>query len=160
MLNFIAFPENSRIWIYSSDRIISDDKIPYVHNTIQEFTNSWTSHQQGLVAGGGILHNFFIVLVVNEELNTPGGCSIDKSVHFIQDLGKKLQVDFFNRMMVHYIQNEEVHVIHLEKISEVLKAGVMNENTLFFNSLVSNKKDFINQWLTPLKDSWINKFLE
>ncbi|MEO6189842.1 MAG: hypothetical protein ABIO44_05145, partial [Saprospiraceae bacterium] len=87
MLDLLAFPDDSRIWIYASDKIIPDKQVSEIHSSIQEFTKSWQSHQQDLAATGGILHNHFIILVVNENKNSPGGCSIDKSIHYVQSLG-------------------------------------------------------------------------
>ncbi|MEP7195663.1 MAG: hypothetical protein ABI851_04040 [Saprospiraceae bacterium] len=159
MLDLLAFPDASRIWIYASDKRIPDNFIPDIHSVIQNFNNTWHSHQQELVSTGGILHNYFIVLVVDESKNIPGGCSIDKSVHFIQDLSKQYQVDFFDRMNCHYLENEEVKTIKLQDLDDAIKQNRITENTLFFDSLVSSKSQFLSEWLKPLSKSWLNKFV-
>lgn len=158
MLDLIAFPDHSRVWIYSSDRLIPDEKIPEIHHEIQKFVKDWTSHQEELVASGGILHNYFIVLVVDENKNPPGGCSIDKSVHFVQKLAERNNVDFFNRKVVHYIQNEEVLSILLDELPNAYSSGNIQDATLFFNPLVNSKSEFIKNWLVPLQQSWIKRF--
>ena len=106
MLDLLAFPDHSRVWIYSSDQEIPDQSIPEIHQEIQAFAKNWLSHGSGLKATGGILHNYFIVLLVDEISNKPGGCSIDTSVKFIQSIGEKYNVNFFNRRIFHYIKNE------------------------------------------------------
>lgn len=159
MLDLLAFPGTSRIWIYPSDQFIADESIPELHQTIRNFANEWQSHQEELVATGGILHNYFIVFVVDERKNSPGGCSIDKSVHFIQKLSEKYSVNFFNRMCCHYLLNEQVKTINLEDLNQAYQLGEINNDTLFFDPLVLNKEQFINEWLKPLSESWQRKFI-
>ena len=36
----------------------------------------------------------------------------------------------------------------------------INENTLYFNNLVRNKEELENNWIIPIKDSWIAKRIE
>ena len=35
----------------------------------------------------------------------------------------------------------------------------LNNDTLFFDNLVTTKEAFLRSWLVPLKDSWINRFV-
>ncbi len=159
MLNLIAFPDHSRVWIYTADKMIDDKFIPQVHRSIQEFVSKWHSHQQELVASGGILHNRFIVFIVDESKNAPGGCSIDKSVHFVQQLGTQLNIDFFNRNIIYYIQQEEILPTSLIELTSLSQQGKINQETKFFDPLVPNKKEFMQNWLKPLNTSWLNRFV-
>lgn len=159
MLDLLAFPEHSRVWIYPSDRFIADEFIPEIHYDIKKFTDQWISHSQDLKATGGILHNYFIVILVDEILNKPGGCSIDTSVRFVQGIGDRYQVNFFNRQMFHYIKDEIVHQIPQHGLAHKYTNGIIDDNTLFFDPLVNNKKDFIKNWLKPYSQSWHKKLM-
>lgn len=158
MLDLIAFPEHSRIWIYGSDQELPVDRIFDIHDQIQDFISHWHSHQIGLVATGGILHNYFVILVVDESKNPPGGCSIDKSVHFIQNLGQQYSVNFFNRSIFHYLDSDRVMTVPLSLLPEYYEEGRIKNSTLFFNNLVNTKSDFINNWIQPLEKSWHFRF--
>ena len=46
------------------------------------------------------------------------GCSIDSSVRFIKELGKELQVDFFNRLSVLIEKEGELKRIHFNQLDE------------------------------------------
>ena len=159
MLDLLAFPDHSRVWIYSSDQEIPDQSIPEIHQEIQAFAKNWLSHGSGLKATGGILHNYFIVLLVDEISNKPGGCSIDTSVKFIQSIGEKYNVNFFNRRIFHYIENEMVKSIAQENLKQSMDSHLINEESLFFDPLVDTKIKFIQHWLNPLKDSWHKKLI-
>ena len=159
MMDLLSFPDNARVWIYASDQQIPDTKVDAVHEQIIAFTKQWTSHQQSLKATGGLLHQYFLIFVVDDGINKPGGCSIDSSVKFVQKLGDELGVDFFNRNIFYYIEDENVHAIYKDEISSAYQAGIINDNTLFFDSLVQTKGEFQQQWLKPLSHSWQKRFV-
>lgn len=159
MLDLIAYPDTSKVWIYPSSQFIDDQFIPEMYQSIQQFARQWTSHQLALFATGGILHNYFIVFVVNDQLNSPGGCSIDKSVHFLQDLGRTYNKDFFNRMIFHYLKDDNIFQVHANDLKSLYSDHKIDDETLFFNPLVKNKKEFLEQWLVPFKTSWHYQFL-
>ncbi len=159
MMDLLSFPDNARIWIYAADHEIPKDKVSEVHNRIFDFTKEWSSHQQALKATGGLLHNYFIVFVVDDGYNKPGGCSIDSSVRFIKSMGEELNVDFFNRTVFYYLDNETVQVISKDDLPKALDEGRINESTLFFDTLVQTKLDFQKHWLKPLKQSWHSKLI-
>jgi hypothetical protein len=157
MMDLIAFPDNSRVWIFQGNRPVPDHLLSRVHKSIQDFTASWTSHQNELAATGSILHHRFIVLVVDEARAGVSGCSIDKAVHFVQGLGHHLSIDFFDRHAYSYIQDDEVFTVTAEKLNELYSKEEIGDNTLVFDNLVNNKKDFQDNWLKPIGSSWIKR---
>ena len=88
---FETLPENSRIWIYQSDRKFSDDEINEIEAALKTFTENWAAHGTGLEASFITKYNRFIILAVNQEAQASTGCSIDASVHFIQELEKNMK---------------------------------------------------------------------
>jgi len=159
MLDLLRFPDESRVWIYTSSREFRDEELPALQQDITLFTRQWTSHNQQLYATGGIMHNRFLVLVVDEGQAGASGCSIDSSVHFIQALGQKYQTDFFDRRTFCYLQDEEVRTVPMEQFNEAYRSGAITDNTLFFDTLVQQKGDFINAWIKPLRQSWLTRLI-
>ncbi len=160
MNDFISFPDDSRVWIYSADREIPEELVPEVQREIVHFTKLWTSHREDLRATGGLLHGYFIILIVDENINKPGGCSIDSSVQFIHQLENKLVRDFFNRFIFHYLENERVLSIHSSELAKAYADGSITDQTLFFDPLVKTKQEFQTGWLKPLGESWHKQFLQ
>ncbi|HEX5624562.1 MAG TPA: hypothetical protein VFX48_00990 [Saprospiraceae bacterium] len=159
MMDLLSFPDQARIWVYAADQPIPEEQVPVVYQAILDFTAEWSSHQKALRATGGLLHRRFLVLVVDADFNTPGGCSIDVSVHFVKHLGKELGIDFFDRNLFYYIDQEEVLPIRKDQMGEALEQGRIHPETLFFDTLVSQKAAFQKEWLKPLKDSWHYRLL-
>jgi hypothetical protein len=144
---FSEFPGDSRVWLYQTDRALKDSEITLVKNRLNSFVKEWAAHGNKLWANADILNPYFVVVSVNDSLTPPSGCSIDASVKELQDLGKELNVDFFTRMKVTYDNNGEMSQLPFSELSSI------NENTLIYDSLISNLKDLRTKFPVSLKDS-------
>ena len=100
------------------------------------------------------------ILAVNESFNSPGGCSIDLSLRFIKDLSKKINIDLLDRMSVNYRDKEDIKSLKLNELKELLNNKSINEETIIFNNLVKTKIDYMNNWESNLKNSWLSQFLK
>jgi len=158
MNDLLKFPDHARVWIYGSNQLLDEHQIPEVHCAVQQFASQWMSHQQAVEATGGLLHGTFIVLVVNEQLNKPGGCSIDGSIQFIRQLGQDTGVEFLDRKYLYYLYDDQVRILPLDQLHDALNTDQVNMDTLFFDTLVQDKKSFQTEWLKPLHASWQKRF--
>ncbi len=149
--------DSSRVWVYQSERALTSEEVQYISDRLTSFCISWTAHDKALKAGFDILYNRFIVLSVDESMTGASGCSIDKSTRELKDISQQLGIDFFNRMQVAYLKNEEVQTVHLSEADALLDKGFISEDTLFFNTLVKDLGALKNQFLLPYKQHWINK---
>lgn len=156
--DLIALPDTSRVWIYQSPVMIDDDTTEKIKADIYDFTMQWASHGQELDCYGHLFHYQFLVLVVDGS-NLPSGCSIDSSVHFIQGLNEKYNVDFLDRMTFTYLEEDHVHSLPSTDFKSAVSDGKINEHTLVFNNLVDNKTDFLEKWIVPVNESWHKRFL-
>ncbi len=159
MQNINEFPESARVWIYQGSKDLNASAISGIDAHIGQFAQRWTSHNVALKATGALMHNRFVVLIVNDMHTGVGGCSIDSSVQFVRNLGEEYGVDFMDRMNFAYLESEEVHTVHKDELPELYAAGKVNDSTLFFDNLVNTKKDFVDSWLKPLGESWMKRFV-
>lgn len=154
---FESLPDNSRVWIYQSDREFTTEEALQIEEKGKEFVEHWTAHQQTLMAGFKIFHHIFLVLSADESHYGASGCSIDKSVHFISEIEKEFKVNLFNRLNLVYLQNEKNHIVHFSKFKELLVQQKVNLETKIFNNLISTKGDLSKCWLVNLNDSWVGE---
>ena len=161
ILDLIALENTSRVWLYQADRDLTYDELDDVREDIFNFLGSWTAHAAELHTYGNVFHRRFLGLFVDETASAgASGCSIDSSVRFVQELGGKYGINFFDRMSYDYMdEKEEIHFINHTEMPEAYKNGVIDDNTLFFNHLVKSKGEFLKSWLVPLKESWHFKFV-
>ena len=159
MRDLLAFPNASRVWIFQADKPFRKEELEEANEYVQRFVKDWTSHNNLLKATGGILHDHFVVLVVDETRAGASGCSIDKSVHFIQSLEQHYSKSLFDRMTFAYLKDEEIHLVHKNELRALYDSGEIDDQTLFFDNLVKDKGTFLANWVVPLKQSWHYRML-
>lgn len=149
------FHDQSKVWIYLANRPFTSAETEAINSSLSAFCKEWTAHGANLKATGAVRFNQFIVLMVDETAAGASGCSIDKSVRFIQSLEKAYDVQLFNRLMVAIKKDEEILVEPLNLIQELVASGAVNASSLVFNNAVTTKGEMEEKWLLPLKDSWL-----
>ena len=150
----MQFSENSRVWIYQSDKQLTEEQTAQIQQHLNAFTTQWTAHNNQLKAKAEVRYNRFLILIVDETQAGASGCSIDKSVHFMQQLEQKFGINLFDRFNLAYREGEEILSLPRDGFEEKLKAGSIGSNTIVFNNLVQNLKQLDTQWEVPFKDSW------
>jgi len=153
-MDYQKLPETTRVWIYQSNKPFDEKDLPSLQAQIAQFTRQWVSHNRQLRAFGSVFHKQFIVLMVDESQADASGCSIDASVQFIQNLERTYGIDLFDRMTFAYREGEFVKTVPREEFARLYREGKINDETLVFDNLVSNKGEFERNWLKPLGKSW------
>jgi len=159
LVDFNTLPDTSRVWIYQANRSFSEDELTKMEVKLSEFIKAWTAHGQDLQAGFKIVYKRFIVIALNQQLNAATGCSIDASVHFIQELEKAYDVDLMDKMNVSYKQGEFIAYKPLVDFKKMAKDRAVSKNTIVFNNLVTNIAEFKENWEVPASESWHSRFL-
>jgi hypothetical protein len=155
---FDTLPDESRIWIYQSNRKFSDDEVAEIEAGLQSFLEEWAAHGTSLEASGIVKYNRFIIIAVNQETQQATGCSIDKSVEFIQSLEQKYQVDLLDKMNVTYKQGEHLTHKTLTDFKKMAKEKAVSANTIVFNNLVNTIEEWKENWEVPAGESWHSRF--
>lgn len=155
---FDTLPEESRIWIYQSNRKFSDEELAEIEVDLKQFIENWAAHGTSLTASYLLKYNRFIILAVNQEQQVATGCSIDASVVFIQGLEKKYNVDLLDKMNVTFKVGEHVAHKTLIDFKKMAKDKAVTGETIVFNNLVNNIAEFNESWETPATYSWHSRF--
>ncbi|MGB3608587.1 MAG: ABC transporter ATPase [Psychroserpens sp.] len=160
LVDFNSLPEESRVWIYQSNRSFTDQELSEIKEKLNTFITNWTAHGSNLHSGYTIEYKRFIVLAINQSLTNATGCSIDASVHFIQQLENDYNVDLMDKMNVSYKQGQFVAHKSLLDFKQMAKDKAVSKNTIVFNNLVTNIAEFKENWEVPASESWHSRFLK
>jgi hypothetical protein len=155
---FDSLPEESKIWIYQSNRKFSDAEFSEIDTALQSFIENWAAHGTSLEASYQLKYNRFIILAVNQEPQAATGCSIDDSVRFIQSLEEKYAVDLLDKMNVTYKLGEHIAHKPLAEFKKMAKDKAVSENTIVFNNLVNTVGEWNEYWEVPANESWHSRF--
>ncbi|MES2411943.1 MAG: ABC transporter ATPase [Bacteroidota bacterium] len=158
LVPFENLPEDSKIWIYQSNRKFSDDEMTEIENDLKAFVENWSAHGTGLAASYLLKYNRFLILAVNQEVQQATGCSIDSSVNFIQNLEQKYQVDLLDKMNVTFKNGDHIAHKSLIDFKRMAKEKAVTANTIVFNNLVNSIEEFNESWEVPAGESWHSRF--
>ncbi len=154
IVDFNLLDDSSRVWIFQSDKIISEDKIDLIKSKLKIFLPNWSSHGKELKCSYDIKFNLFIIIGVDSSFNNASGCSIDTLTKFIFDLQSKTNLNFFNRLAIAYKSNDKINIKSLSEIKEMIKNEEFLTDTVVYNNLVKTKKEYINGWESMAIESW------
>ncbi len=160
MSDFKTLSENSRIWIYQSNRSLTQQEKESISKLIEDFLNNWKSHGVSLNSGFEIKYNRFIVIAQDQNTQNATGCSIDSMVHFIQKLEKKYNISLLDKLNVSYKQGDYIAYKSLKDFKKMVKDGAVSKNTIVFNNLVQTKLEYTNYWEVPAFESWHARFFK
>ncbi|OOQ56988.1 ABC transporter ATPase [Mucilaginibacter pedocola] len=150
----MEFSSHSRVWVYQSNRKLTDAEVLEAQVYLDNFTKSWTAHSNQLKAKAEVRYNRFFVLIVDESQAGASGCSIDKSVNFMKQLEQHFGVNLFDRFNLAYRDGEEVVSVPRAQFEALLKEGKITSETVVFNNLAQTLTDLQTKWEVPFKDSW------
>ena len=150
----MQFSENSRVWVYQADRELSATETEQIQQQLDSFTTSWTAHNNQLKAKAEVRYNRFLILIVDESQAGASGCSIDKSVHFMQHLEKEFGLNLFDRFNLAYREGDAMVSAPRHAFEEKIRQNSINKQTIVFNNMVQNLAELNNKWEVPFKDSW------
>ena len=68
LVDFDNLSEDARIWIFPSDRPLTDNQESYISSEISNHLRHWTAHSNPLKAGFKILEKHFIIIALDEWL--------------------------------------------------------------------------------------------
>ncbi|MCC5923190.1 MAG: hypothetical protein JJT77_05355 [Crocinitomicaceae bacterium] len=148
------FSPDARVWLYATNRVLSQDEILFLENKLNVFTAQWAAHGKPLMANFRILKAVVVMLVVEESVTAPSGCSIDASVHLMKAIGQELNIDFFDRLNVWLERDGELKRVHISELNELHQAG-----WLVLDCSEEKLKNVIANWPKPLNDSSYKNFL-
>lgn len=146
--------ENSRVWIYQSDRVLNPEEEQRIQQKLDEFTSQWLAHGHQLAAYGEIRHSQFLILSVDEQVAGATGCSIDKSVYLMKEIEKEFGIGLFDRFRIAYRDGDQIVNCSKTEFEDLLNKGELNSDTLVFNNMISSRKDLDSSWEVAMKNSW------
>lgn len=159
-VDFKELPEHSRVWVYQSNRHLTEEEVSSISEKTKVFLEQWTAHGTGLQAGYELKYNRFIVLAVNQDAQTATGCSIDSSVRFIQELENEYDIELLDKMNVAFKQGDYVNFKPLTDFKQMAKKGAVGKKTIVFNNLVTNIADYKENWEIQAQESWHSRFFK
>ncbi|RAW03156.1 hypothetical protein DQQ10_03405 [Pseudochryseolinea flava] len=112
-----------------------------------------------MTAGFKIAADYFVIIGADEQVNAASGCSIDKAVRAMHELGDRLQINWFNRNNIAFLLGNEVTLFQLKDLKRCLENGAWGAMTKVFDNTISTKAALDAKWIAPAQSTWLNRYL-
>ena len=149
------FDDHSKVWIYQSSRRFAMSEALEMEEMMQEFVEGWNSHGTPVKGYVNLLFGQFVILMADETATGVSGCSTDSSVHLIKKIEQTFKVNMFDRLSLAFVIKDKIELLPLAQLNYALENNFITADTLYFNNLVSTKKDLVQKWILPAKESWL-----
>lgn len=148
-------PDSSKIWIYQSERKLTDEEVVKISELLHTYTESWQAHGADLKASFRVMYNHFVILAVNEDANAATGCSIDDSVRAIKSIQQHIETNLLDRLSITYKDKDgRVKIVSKKVFREMIESEDISENTIVFNNMITKLSEYEKYWEVPMHQSW------
>jgi hypothetical protein len=146
-----TFAPQSSVWVFASQRLITNDISNAIDNELKPFINQWNAHGTQLSAAYTILHHHFIIIAVDANVEPASGCSIDKLTHTMQAISTSHQLELFDRLRFFYYENNAVQHCAWSQRQSAIKAmeNEQNPTIFYFQNHINTIEQLNNQWCKP-----------
>lgn len=159
LVEFNQLPAHTRFWIFTSNRLLTQEEHDDLNNELSLFIRKWTAHKQELNASFSVIDKAILVVGVDESQTGASGCSIDSMTKEITRLAQQMNIDWLNRFSIVIKSAEGVITTNANNLKELFLDGKINEQTLVSNALLSNFDELQTNLYLPIKDTWMNRYL-
>jgi hypothetical protein len=150
-----GFAGDSRVWIYQSHRLFTIPEAFQIEEILEAFIKDWKSHSTPVKGYGNLFFGQFIILMADESASGVSGCSTDSSVRVIKEIEKTFQVQMFDRLSLAFFSKDKIQVLPIAQLPYALENHFVDGETLYFNNTVQTKVELEENWIIPLKTSWL-----
>jgi hypothetical protein len=151
------FDDSSRVWIYQSNRLFTLHEALQLEELLKNFVSSWNSHGTPVKGFANLFFGQFIVLIADETGHGVSGCSTDSSVRMMKDIEQMFNVSLFDRLLLGFMVKERIQMVPMAQLTYALQNKFLDAHTLYFNNTVQALGELRENWLVPLKKSWLAK---
>jgi len=151
------FADDSRVWIYQSNRQFTLEEALQIDELLENFTGTWKSHGADVKGYAKLLFGQFIILMADETATGVSGCSTDSSVRLIKNIEQDFNINLFDRQTLAFIVKERIQLFPLDQLNKAIENDLISPDTLYFNNIIQTKEELILHWIIPVKNSWLAK---
>lgn len=150
-----GFAPESRVWIFQGSRPFIEKEQREINEQLLQFYSQWQAHGEPVKGWAQLVFNQFIVVMADETGTRVSGCSTDGMLRIVKSLERQYDVNFFDRMMITFLVGKKAQMLPFSQVQYAMDKGYITEDTPVFNNIATTKAELLENWLVPLKNSWL-----
>jgi hypothetical protein len=157
---FDTLPDASRVWVFGSDRPLSEAGTTALLKGVEEHLTNWKAHGAPLTVGSQFRDNRFLVIAVDQTTAGASGCSIDGLFRVLQGLEPKIGASLIGGGRVFYRDAQAaVQSTTQGEVPALVASGAITKDTVVFDTTLTDLGAFRSGFEKRAKESWIRPMM-
>jgi hypothetical protein len=157
---FETLPDASRVWVFGSDRQLSDEGTKALLKGVDAHLEDWKAHGAPLTVGRTWREGRFLVVAVDQSTAGASGCSIDGLFRVLQQLEREAGASLIGGGRVFYRDaTGAVQSCSQGDIGALAQRGAITADTVVFDASLTDLGTWRGCFERPAKESWVNTLL-
>lgn len=153
---FETLPDASRVWIFGSDRPLTEAGTTALLKGVEEHLTDWKAHGEPLTVSSQFRDQRFLVIGVDQSTAGATGCSIDGLFRVLQGLESTVGANLVGGGRVFYRGAESVvQSTTRDQVAALATSGAITKDTVVFDTSLTDLGGFRSGFEKRAKDSWI-----
>ena len=143
VVSFDTLPDSARVWIFGSDKRLSEDAATALMRDVGDHLANWKAHGEPLTVGSRLLDDRFLVVAVDQSTAGASGCSIDGLFRVLQAVQSKLGANLVGGGRLFYRdRNGEVQCAPRSDLDDLRASGAIAKDTVVFDTTITDLGTF------------------
>ena len=157
---FETLPDESRVWIFASDRALTGDDRDRLLGEVDRFLGQWKAHGVPLTCARDWRDEHLLTIGVDSTQENASGCSIDGLFRVLQGIERPLATRLLGGGRIFYRAADGiVHAAERGRLPQLAASGVITAETTVFDTGLTTAGDWREHFETPARQSWVGKML-
>ena len=157
---FETLPDSSRVWIFGSDGVLSDEGTKTLLEGVDAHLADWKAHGAPLTVAREWRDGRFLAVAVDQGTAGASGCSIDGLFRVLQQLERDAGASLVGGGRVFYRDDHAVvQSASRAEVSALVARGAISKDTVVFDTSLTDLGTFRACFERRAKDSWVKELL-
>ena len=156
LVPFDTLPDSSRVWVFGSDRPLTDEATELLMAEVERYLVDWKAHGEPLTAAYEWRYGRLLVIGVDQRSAGASGCSIDGLFRVLQGLEPRLGARMVGGGRVYYRDNHgEVQSAERHELTTLKDTGAIRPDSAIFDTALTDLGSLREGFERPARKSWV-----
>jgi hypothetical protein len=161
LVPFETLPDSSRVWVFGSDRPLSDTATATLMAAVEGYLAEWKAHGEPLTAAYEWRFGRLLVIGVDQRSAGASGCSIDGLFRILQGLEPQLDARLVGGGRVFYRDSHgEVQSVERHELKALRDSGAITHNSVVFDTSLTDLGSLREGFERPARKSWASQIID
>lgn len=156
IVNFDSLPDESRVWIFGSDRPLEGVAAERLLAEVDRFLGQWKAHGLPLTCARDWRDDSLLTIGVDTTQENASGCSIDGLFRTLKSLERSLGAGLVGGGRMFYRDvGGRVQCVTRDRLPALAAAGGITEDTPVFDTSLTTAGGWRSRFEAPARETWV-----